>query len=683
MRDLVALVLGTYTAQSVGGLVLALLLVGFWRHYDRRYLADWSLSWFFLGLYHGTAAISLMIMNDLPPSSPLRMLNSTVAGVSGYLQLVFLLFGVRGLASGRTVRGRTRAFWIVAAAVFGAAAVLLPIAETGAVYRYFSRWIIRTFIAGLVFLVAALLVWAVRRRSSRTGLVLITTAFAAYGTIQLLTAGLSILSLGDPGWLGVTPWLGVFDYILQGMMGLGVVTVLLEDERERVLIANDEMQHLAYHDSLTGLPNRPLFIDRLIHTLRGAARHDEQVGVFFCDLDGFKEINDSLGHTRGDSLLVAVARRIREAVRSEDTVARFGGDEFTLIMNRVRSPEDAARLASKILQAVREPVRIGDHELFVTISIGVSIFPTDGEDAETLLKNADTAMYRAKEQGRDGFQLYAPAMNAQALEKLELANMLRRALERQELVLHYQPIVDLATGRVTSIEALVRWMHPDKGLVPPQYFIDAAEASGVIIPLGEWVIRRACEDVRVLRHQLGDELTVSVNLSPRQFQQPDLVKRIGHALDSGRVPASALRLEITESSAMQNADTTVHVMRELQALGVGISLDDFGTGYSSLSHLKRLPIDTLKLDQSFVRDITHDPEDEAISSAVIALAHTLGLRVVAEGVETAEQLSFLNSRGCDAVQGYLISRPVPLDAFEDLPVFARSARAARGHERSI
>jgi diguanylate cyclase (GGDEF)-like protein/PAS domain S-box-containing protein len=451
-------------------------------------------------------------------------------------------------------------------------------------------------------------------------------------------------------WLDYTA--GVIDFAGKPAV-LGTAFDITERKR-----AEDQIKNLAYHDALTGLPNRLLFTDRLSLAVSQAARHHGHLAVLFLDMDRFKVINDSLGHSLGDRLLQGVAERLMACVREADTVARLGGDEFTLLLPGIAHPADVARVAEKILEALKGPFKLEGRELYCTASMGISLFPEDGADAETLVKNADTAMYRAKEQGRDNYQLYTPAMNASAIERLQLESELRRALARNELEIHYQPVLDLATGRVYGVEALLRWQHPERGVVGPSEFISLAEVTGLAVPMSEWILRTACAQARAW-HATHPKLIVAVNLSARQFQQPDLVDLVKSALEETGLPARCLDLEITETNAMQNAEATIAVLRELKALGVRVSIDDFGIGYSSLSYLKRLPIDTLKIDQSFVRDITTDPDDAAIATAVIALAHTLKLRVVAEGVENEEQLAFLTARSCDRMQGYLFSHPLP------------------------
>ena len=430
--------------------------------------------------------------------------------------------------------------------------------------------------------------------------------------------------------------------------------------------AESQIASLAYHDTLTGLPNRLLFSDRLEQAILQGQRRTWRLGVLFLDLDRFKVINDSLGHGVVDRLLQALARRIASTLRSEDTVARLGGDEFTLLLPNVGRVEDVTRVAEKLLEAVRRPVRIDNSELFVSASIGISLFPDDGDDPDVLVKNADTAMYRAKELGRDNYQLYAPAMNATAVERLALETSFRRALSRDELLLYYQPILDLATGVAIGVEALLRWNRPGVGLVSPLDFIPMAEATGLILPVGPWLLKTACNQVKRWHETLRPGLRLAMNLSARQFQQPDVAASVHRALRAADFPADCLDLEITESWAMQNADAAILTMRELKALGISLSIDDFGIGYSSLSYLKRFPIDKLKIDRSFVKDIPGDPDDTAIVAAVLALAHSLKLTVVAEGVETEEQREFLATHGCDQAQGYLFGRPLPAQECERL-----------------
>ena len=449
-------------------------------------------------------------------------------------------------------------------------------------------------------------------------------------------------------------------------------TIIDITERKR---AEEQVKHLAFHDALTGLPNRLLFNDRLSIALAQARRSGEKLVTLFLDLDRFKVINDSLGHAAGDELLRRVAERLQASVRAGDTVARLAGDEFIILLTRISSEQSGARVAAKFLQSFRNPFSVQERSVFITTSVGVSIYPNDGLDPETLIQNADVALYRAKEEGRDNYQLYAPAMNARAVQRLSLENRLRQALPNEELILHYQPILDVPSGRICGAEALLRWRHPELGILPPSEFISLAEVSGLIVPIGHWVLNTACEQIREWQAMGYPDLSVSVNLSPRQFQQAKLVSQVTDALAVSGIDAGSLDLEITESSAMQNAELTINSLLELKQLGVSISLDDFGTGYSSLNHLKRFPIDRVKLDQSFVRDMTRNSEDAAIVQAVISMAHTLKLVVVAEGVETEDQLAFLRHHRCDEMQGFLFSRPIEPQEFQKLLVRRRTLPA--------
>ncbi len=468
---------------------------------------------------------------------------------------------------------------------------------------------------------------------------------------------------GEQRWLDCSDELIEFD---GQPAALG--TAIDVTERRR---SEERIERLAFHDALTGLANRHLLLDHLQLALAQSRREEKSVAVLFLDLDGFKVINDSLGHSVGDQLLQAVAKRLQGHVRIGDTLARFGGDEFTIVVRQMNSAGDAARVAQTLQGAFREPFVLDGRDLFVTASIGISVHPQDGADAETLIKNADTAMYRAKEQGHDSFCLYTATMNSEAMQRLRLENSLRKALAQNELLVYYQPVVNLGTRAVHGVEALLRWRHPERGLILPSAFIPLAESTGLLLSIGPWVLRTACEQAKTWQTLGHAQLSVAVNISARQLQHAELLGQVSEALAASGLEPRFLELEITESSAMQNPESTIQTLNAVKALGVRISIDDFGTGYSSLSHLKRLPIDTLKIDRSFVGDITTDPDDAAIATAVITLAHALKLTVVAEGVETEEQLAFLAARDCDRMQGYLFS---PAAAAEECTAFLASKR---------
>lgn len=429
-------------------------------------------------------------------------------------------------------------------------------------------------------------------------------------------------------------------------------------ERQRT---EARIRYQASHDLLTGLPNRMLFNERLATSLLQAADNQSQLAVMFLDLDRFKIINDSLGHAAGDQLLQEVARRLKSCLRDSDTVARWAGDEFTLLLPNVTSVEDAVLVAQKILHAMKPDYNLEGHTLHVTSSIGISIYPSDGDDAEALLKNADAALYQAKDAGRNGYHVYTSAMNSEAVEWLALENHLHRALERQEFILHYQPQVNVVTGEITQMEALLRWQHPERGLVPPGKFIPIAEENGLIVQIGEWVLRTACAQNRAWQKMGLSPIRIAVNLSAHQLRQPKLVDMVQRVLQETGLASRYLELEITETTVMKNVELTTTILRELNQMGVSTAMDDFGTGYSSLSYLKKFPFDTLKIDQSFVRDLTTDPNDKAIVAAIIAMGRVLNLKLVAEGVETKVQEHSLLSLDCEEMQGYLFSHPLPVD----------------------
>jgi diguanylate cyclase (GGDEF)-like protein/PAS domain S-box-containing protein len=427
-----------------------------------------------------------------------------------------------------------------------------------------------------------------------------------------------------------------------------------------------QMAHSAQHDFLTGLPNRMLLNDRVSQAIVLAHRHMKKVAVLFLDLDGFKHINDSLGHPIGDKLLQSVAKRLVDCGRSSDTVSRQGGDEFVVLLSEVEQSDDAAITARRMLLAVAEPHSIGPHDLHVTASIGLSIYPDDGLDAETLIKNADTAMYQAKENGHQSFQFFKPAMNVRAVERQSIEESLRRALERQEFALQYQPIINVGTGEITGAEALIRWTHPTRGPVSPAQFIPIAEDCGLILPIGNWVLREACKQARAWVDAGLPRASMAVNISAMEFRDEHFLEGVFAVLkDTGLDPRS-LELELTESVLMKRAESTESILKTLRARGVQVAVDDFGTGYSSLSYLRKFPIDALKIDQSFVRQITTAPDETTIVTAVISMGRSLKLRVVAEGVETQEELAFLQAHQCDEAQGYFFSRPLPPERFARL-----------------
>jgi diguanylate cyclase len=425
------------------------------------------------------------------------------------------------------------------------------------------------------------------------------------------------------------------------------------------------MSHLAQHDMLTHLPNRLLLNDRIERAIAGARRHGRRFAVLFLDVDRFKHINDSLGHQVGDKLLLSVAERLVQCVRKSDTISRLGGDEFVVLLTEVKHAEDAAVSAQKIIASLAEPHHIDEHELPVKVSIGISVYPDDGDSAETLIGRADMAMYHAKEHG-DGSDFFKPPMHARAVERQSLEARLRGALERQEFVLHYQPIVNLETGTILGGEALIRWRSPGRGIVPPQQFVPVAEDCGLIVPIGRWVLREACQQAQAWQAASLRPISVSVNISAVQFQDPDFVETVRAVLNETRLEARHLQLELTETVCMNHTDSAAAVFAALTAMGVRLVVDDFGTGYSSLSELRRLPLDALKVHQSFVHEITGDPDSAPIVNAMISVGKGLKRRVIAEGIETQEQLGFLQAQQCGEGQGFYFSRPILADQFAAL-----------------
>ncbi|HZG16567.1 MAG TPA: EAL domain-containing protein [Candidatus Bathyarchaeia archaeon] len=436
-------------------------------------------------------------------------------------------------------------------------------------------------------------------------------------------------------------------------------------QKNRELAATlEQVEFMAYHDSLSGLPNRRLFEDRLANSLARAKRHDDQVAVLFLDMDRFRHVNDNLGHAFGDKLLIQVASNLYVWMEQCDTICRLSGDEFAILLEGFEETHQITEIVEKLVRKFNHPLRIEDHELHFTASIGIAVYPNDGQDPETLIKHAETAMYRVKNAGKNHYQFFDPTMADTS--RFELEHALRKALEREELLIYYQPRVCTNSGRIVGMEALLRWQRPDHGLIPPGNFIPLAEETGLIIPIGEWVLRTACKQTKRWHDEGLAPLRVAVNLSALQFKQVDLVEMIGRILEETELPACYLELEITESVAMQDVETAIAKLKKLKEMGIEISIDDFGTGYSSLHYLGQFPIDTLKIDRSFVNEITHNTHHMAIVTAITALGHSLQLKVLAEGVEKDEQLHVLREIGCQEMQGYYYSPPVPAERFVEL-----------------
>ena len=454
---------------------------------------------------------------------------------------------------------------------------------------------------------------------------------------------------------------------LLGRMVESVAYALDNFDREAERVRSQErIQYLATHDGLTGLPNRAMFNELLRLGAESARRYERKFAVLFVDLDRFKFVNDTLGHEAGDVLLKEMSTRFKECLRASDVVARLGGDEFVFLIQEVGDAAQVTTVARKVLSAALRPVEILGQECRVTASIGISMYPTDATDEQSLMKNADMAMYLAKEEGKNNFQFYSKNIKSQSLERMAIETQLRRALDNGEFSLHYQPKMVSKTGQINGVEALLRWQNPELGSVSPMQFIPVAEETGMIIPIGRWVLRRACAQNVAWQRAGLPAICVAVNLSMRQFADPDLVRDITATLEETGMPPHLLELELTESMVMHNVERTIKLLTTIKGMGVRLAIDDFGTGYSSLAQIKRFPIDTLKVDRSFIREIPRDTEDRAITEAIIAMGKTLSLTVVAEGVETKEQEQFLRERACDEMQGYYFSKPTTAEEFEKL-----------------
>jgi diguanylate cyclase (GGDEF)-like protein len=527
----------------------------------------------------------------------------------------------------------------------------------------YSPWLVGTALLIALGVLYAGLRFAARVATSERPM---TRIWVATGAVAM---GVGIWSFTlDDRWLSTIIAMFAFGLLIATLLITSVYEAHLQSSSRgharRLEAANAQLQHQATHDALTGLPNRVLFLDRLGREIAHGARGGGRFAVLLLDLDRFKLINDTLGHAAGDQLLTQVARRLGAATRDIDTVARTGGDEFLVLIADTRDQYDPSTAAVKIGKALSEPFLINDTEIHSSASIGISIYPADGADADTLVAHADEAMYFAKQRGRNSYQFFNPDMSVFSQDRLELENDLRRALQLNQMEVHYQPKSEVATGRVSSVEALLRWRHPTRGLVSPTEFVPLAEECGLILPIGEWVLREACRQARAWQVAGVPFIRVAVNVSPMQFRQSNFLEAIQGALLEFDLEPQYLEIELTESTVMGNAEGSIEILEQLSRMGVVVSIDDFGTGYSSMSYLRKFPIDKLKIDRSFISELTTNPADASIVRAIISLAHSLRLKVVAEGVETPEQLQRLRELGCDQYQGFLMSAAVDAQEIE-------------------
>ena len=674
MESSTLVILVSRLAQAGGALVLALVLVGFHRLYRREYLRTWAWSWGAFCVVMGASALMLYLRQNGQLSPALGTGLTILSLIAGYWQIAWLLFGTFELATTQLVSQRVQHTVLGLLVALAVVPVVTALVLDGTVDARVSE-MIRALCLAAAFLIASYWVWNAGNEEVSAGMG--QRIMAGAFLVSMLQEAHHLAIHLARGAIEVTPrylaYLTPIDFLLQFLLSVAMVIWLLEEERRRVLAASARAEHLAYHDTLTDLPNRNLLVQNVAAALHRAERRQEgRSAVLFLDLDRFKVINDSLGHSYGDEILRSITERLRRNLLETETVARMGGDGFAVLLPVVSSEWKIAQMAEKLLGLIRRPFAVQGTELYVTASIGISRFPEDGADPDELIKKAEIAMYHAKEHGGDQYQVYAPTMDANALERLALENDLRKALVHGELVLFYQPVLDARTGVIEGVEALLRWQHPERGLMGPAEFLWLAEVTGMTNAVDLWVLRTACREISEW-HKDGADVHVAVNLSARPFQRPDLLDRIQEVLAETGLPPAMLQLEITETLAMQNAEASQSVLRGLKELGIRIAIDDFGTGYSSLSYLTTLPIDILKVDRSFVSGLGTSRGSGEITAAVISLAHSLKLDVVAEGVENETQLEILRSQGCNKVQGYLFSPPIPADRCREKALEGRLA----------
>jgi len=674
MRETNLLAVSSLATQALLAALLAVLLGRFFRRHRRPYLREWSRAWWSFCVAQLGAVYGLSMQGVVASGHWSRLTATTASQIGAYWHAALLLFGVYTIASGRSMTRRGGRSILAALAALGVVSALLWAFSPGAAMeRLLVRVGVRALVLAVALLGAGLALWRAYWRSAENGPRFVGAAFVASGLEQLLQFGLAV------GWveLRIGTALGFLDVALIGFLGLATVVWLLEEEHHRLTDASRQIERLAYFDMITGLPNRKLFLDRLRASIDRGSAGERPAALIFLDLDHFKRVNDTYGHDVGDQLLAAVADRLLHTVREGDTVGRLGGDEFTLLLPGVRSAAEASEFARHVLDRFRLPLRVGDQDLFVAASLGISLHPGDGDDPMTLLRKADTAMYRAKEAGRARFVIYDDQMSASEHERLVLEVGLRSRQLEQQLELHFQPIVRSGSGEIAGAEALVRWRHPERGLLPPAAFLSAAEVCGAAEVISDWVLRAACRTAVGWRRRFQSDLRISVNLTARAFENPRLAERVEEILAECGLPADALELEITETMALLSGSDPKSALGRMRERGIRVAVDDFGIGYSSLSYLRELPIETVKLDSSFIRDLGRRPEDSRIVGAMIQLAHGLDMEVVAEGVEEEEQMAVLEMLYCDKMQGFLFSRPLPASEFEGLMEAAAPFRNVR------
>jgi diguanylate cyclase (GGDEF)-like protein len=658
-------ILVSYALQAVVGLLLAATLFAFHRTYGRRHLLLWAWSWLAFAVYFLTAGASfhLALSRVFPAVHVVRLLLVFVSLTAALLQATTLVLGARELTGSRQPSRRAVAALLSGVTLLAALATLAWSSTEGAgEERYFVRVGLRCLLTGSAFLIAGVGIWS-HRDARGMGPRLLGAALLLYGFQQVHYFTLAAVRLLATRDFFYPAYLGFFDLMLQLVMGMGMLIWQLEEERMKTLRATDRIHYLTNYDRLTGLPNRLLFDQRLELALERCRTEGSRLAVIFVDLDRFEVINTSFGHSFGDEVLRLLGQRLAAECRPGDVVARVGLDEFGVLLTRLASHADHGERVARMLASVRRPFLLQRREVLVTASAGVALFPDHGRDPLSLVQHAEAAMRAVQTANRDGFAEYVPGMAGSAPERYSLETDVRKALERDEFCLHFQPIASARDGRTIGVEALIRWNHADRGMLLPRDFLGAAEAIGILDAVEHWVLTAACNQIRDWDQERLPPLRLSVNLSAHRFQRPELAQRVQALLAEAGLAPERLVVEITENAAMEQAEATQRTLRELRDIGVGIAIDDFGTGYSSLAYLSTLPVSELKLDRSFVQNLIDNPDNEAIVAAVVALAHGLGMPVIAEGVETDAQRGTLVRLGCDFIQGYLVARPMSAAAF--------------------
>lgn len=677
MTEPAALVFVLNFTQALIALLLALIFFGFFRIYRRAHLRFWSLSFCAGVVYYLASGLALLSAAKLDPLGIPRTALSAVSLTAAYPQIVWLLAGAYVAATQRRVSPQRLRTYLLIAAGFGAASALLfAFSPSGADARLLLRVELRALLTAAAFFIAGVFLWTGEREIGNFGRLLLAAAFVLYGGQQLAALGVFVSQRLLETWFTWTPALGLADLVGQVLIGLALITWLLEEERNRARTATRRLYHLSFHDALTGLPNRKLFLERLAHALS-----QEQAGtryvVAMVNVDRFRLLNESLGHQQADRLLGQLGDRLLHRAPRVDTVARVGADEFALLFREEEGKAVGMAACEKLLERLREPFALDDSEIVLTCSIGMSSFPGDGRQPEALLANASAATIRAKEHGGDTIVTFSVEMSGRAQEQLAFENDLRRAFERNEFALVYQPVLRADTRKVVGFEALLRWKHQKRGLLAPDDFLPLAESLGLMNRITDWVLETATRQIREWRDRYELSLWIAVNFSASAFRTPDLIDRVLRIVRQARLAPDDLLVEITENIAMENFETGVVTLEQLRIAGVKVAIDDFGTGFSSLSYLRRLPIDKIKLDKEFVHEISRDVGTQAIIDAVVPLAHKLGIRVVAEGIESDEQLQYLQEAGIDEIQGYLMYEPMPPATCQSMLEAASAARYFR------